>query len=210
MRVLLVHGLGRTPLSMRHLARTLRRHGHAPALFGYLPLREPFARIVARLATRLRDWEAAGEPYAVVGHSLGGLLLRVAAAELPPRWLQHIVMLGTPNRAPRLARVAVRAAPFRWFTGDCGRLLADPAFFERLPAPSVPYTIVAGVRGPRGRVSPFADELNDGVVALEEARLREDDPVHTVPVLHTWMMNDRRVQAHVLAALAAGAPAGTA
>lgn len=149
---------------------------------------------------RLERLAAAGE-YAVVGHSLGGVLLRDALARqrgAPPR---HLVMLGTPNRPPRAARIAVRFPPFRWLAGDCGARLASTAFYETLPRPAVPYTVIAGTRGFGGRWSPFAGAPNDGLVAVDEARVGDGDEILTFPVAHTFMMNDRRVQRAVRAAL---------
>jgi hypothetical protein len=80
-------------------------------------------------------------------------------------------------------------------------LLARPAFFSRLPVPSVPYTIVAGCAGPVGRRSPFGHEPNDWLVAVEETKITPGDEPTILPVGHTFMMNDRRVQAVVCRAL---------
>ncbi|HEU4697834.1 MAG TPA: hypothetical protein VFS40_01500 [Gemmatimonadales bacterium] len=206
MTVLLVHGLGRTPFSMRLLGRRLRRAGHEPRYFGYAPWAERHARIVGRLAARVRALDATGAPWAAVGHSLGGLLLRLAIADVAPRHLAHLVMLGTPNQPPRLARRAVRVAPFRWLTGESGRQLASAEFYARLPAPTHAYTLLAGTRGVSGRLSPFGDEPNDGIVALSEVRVRPGDAVRTFPITHTFMMNHRAVQDAVLALLAGGGP----
>ena len=200
MRVLLVHGLGRTPVSCVRLARALRRSGCLVESFPYLAFAQRYARIVERLVGRLERHAAAGE-YAVVGHSLGGILLRDALARLsgaPPR---HLVMLGTPTRPPRASRIAVRFPPFRWFAGDCGARLASPAFYETLPRPAVPYTVIAGTRGLGGRWSPFAGAPNDGLVAVDEARLGDGEDILTFPVAHTFMMNDARVQGAVRHAL---------
>jgi hypothetical protein len=199
-RVLIVHGLGRTPVSCLRLARTLRRSGCLVESFPYVAFAQAYGRIVDRLVARLELLAAAGE-YAVVGHSLGGILLRDALARLscaPPR---HLVMIGTPNRSPRAARIAVRFPPFRWFAGECGACLASPAFYRTLPRPAVPYTVIAGTRGLGGRWSPFAGEPNDGLVAVDEARLGDGEEVLTFPVAHTFMMNDARVQQAVRAAL---------
>ena len=103
-KVLLVHGMGRTPLSMWRLARTLRRAGLATEGFGYVAAWQPVSAIVDRLRARLEAM--ADGDYVVIGHSLGGLLLRAAVATLPrgvPR-PQRIIMLATPNHSPRLAR----------------------------------------------------------------------------------------------------------
>jgi hypothetical protein len=192
--VLLVHGLGRTPLSLFGLAPALRRAGHRTRFFAYSPTLEPLPRIVRRLTAVLRSLAARGRPVGLVGHSLGGLLLRACLPAAPGLRVHHLVMLGTPNRPPRLGRRAWRYAPFRLLTRDCGRLLADPAAIPALPVPAVPYTLVAGTAGPVGRWSPFGDDPNDGVVAAAEVPVRTGDPVLHFPVWHTVMMNDSRVQ----------------
>lgn len=200
LRVLLVHGLGRTPVSCRSLARSLRRTGCATESFVYAAFAQSFDAIVARLVRRLESIAARGQ-YAVVGHSLGGVLLRAALPRLRGPAPRHLVMLGTPNRPPRTARLAAGFRPFRWIAGECGTCLANTDFYRHLPEPSVPYTVIAGTRGLRGRWSPFGADPNDGLVAVEETRVRDDDPVLTLPVAHTFMMRDRAVQAFVKQAL---------
>lgn len=189
MTVLLVHGLGRTPLSLFGLAAALRRAGHATPFFGYSPTLETLPHIVGRLADRLRRLARAGRPVGLVGHSLGGLLLRMALPLVPELVVKRLVMLGTPNRPPRLAGHAIRWWPFRRLARDCGRLLACPETIPALPAPDVPYTLIAGTAGPRGRWSPFGDEPNDGVVAVSEVSIRDDDRPVLVPAWHTLLMN---------------------
>jgi hypothetical protein len=199
-RVLLVHGLGRTPVSFVRLGRALQREGCVTASFPYAAFAQSVESIVGRLAARL-DALAGASDFAVVGHSLGGLLLRAAIPRMrsaPPR---HLVMLGTPNQPPRAARLAARMLPFRWIAGECGTCLSSQSFYDTLPPPMVPYTLIAGTGGITGRWSPFGSEPNDGLVAVGETRVVPEDPVLTFPVSHTFMMNDRRVQAAICDAL---------
>jgi pimeloyl-ACP methyl ester carboxylesterase len=194
MRVLLVHGLGRTPLSMQRLGRDLRRAGVEPRLFGYVPAMERFDRIVERLQ---REMERLAEAeYAAVGHSLGGLLLRVAVARLAPgiRPPKHLVMLGTPNRSPRLARRVQRWLIYRIISGDAGQVLASPARMAGLPVPSVPLTVIAGTGGPTFHRGPFPGEANDGLVAVSETRMGGHEEYIELPIWHTFMMNHPRVR----------------
>jgi alpha-beta hydrolase superfamily lysophospholipase len=140
MRVLLVHGLGRTPLSLLWLARDLSRAGHQPVLVGYIAALESWRTIRARVRSRLEAAARGGTPYAAVGHSLGGLLLRSALTDWPARLRlpRRIVMLGTPNQPPRLARRFRNAWPYGLVGGECARLLAHPPFYHTLPPPPVP------------------------------------------------------------------------
>lgn len=193
-RVVLVHGMGRTPLSMWRLARTLRRSGFVPELFGYVAAWERFEDIVGRLRVVLEA--AAGDDYVVVGHSLGGLLLRAAVASLPAgvRRPRRIIMLATPNHAPRLARRFEHVWWYRMLNGDAGRLLASESRLLAIPVPDVPCTIIAGTRGIRGRWSPFGDEPNDGLVAAAETELAGHGEWMSLPLRHPFIMNDARVR----------------
>jgi len=194
-QVLLVHGMGRTALSLYRLARDLESAGHRARLLGYVAAVESFARIVTRIHNRLARLARGGSPYAVVGHSLGGLLVRAALARSPvDRPPAHVIMLGTPNRSPRLARQYQRRWLYRWVNGDSGQVLAQTRFFEQLPSLTVPYTIIAGTKGWPGRPGVFGGEANDGVVAVSETTMADTDAPIEVPVRHTFMMNDPRVR----------------
>ena len=204
MQVVLVHGLGRTPLSLAGLARDLRRSGHHTRLVGYVGALERYDAIVARIRRQLHAAAAGPEPVAAIGHSLGGLVLRAALAGWPanlpaPR---SLIMLGTPQVPPRLARRFRDRRVYRWVNGECGQLLARSEFFAGLPATQVPLTLIAGTRGWPGTLGPFGREPNDGVVAVSEIRGPGGPPVAELPASHTFMMNDRRVRALVREALA--------
>ena len=117
---------------------------------------------------------------------------------VPELAVHRLVMLGTPNRPSQLARRASLWSPFRWFTRDCGRFLACSEYEPALPPLAVPYTLIAGTAGPRGPWSPFGDEPNDGVVAVAEIPICETDVPLLFPVLHTFMMNNARVQGAII------------
>ncbi|MGA7932587.1 MAG: alpha/beta hydrolase [Kovacikia sp.] len=197
MHVVLIHGLGRTPLSLLSLEWRLQEAGHTTEQFGYVAFNESYDRIVERLQMRLQALPAQ-ESYGVVAHSLGGLLTRSALALPTIASPAHIVMLGTPNQPPRLAAHAWQLPLFQWFSGQCGFNLTSAEFYAAIPAIQTPYTIVAGTKGPRGLLSPFGMEINDGIVALSETRLSNQDQIVELDVWHTFMMNDHTVQETVL------------
>ena len=209
MQVLLIHGLARTSLSLLKLEARLRQAGHQTEHFGYFACVDSFDVIVSRLQQRSQMMADRGA-YGVVAHSLGGILTRAAlgSAIVPPP--EHVVMLGPPNQMPRLAPIAWHLPPFRWYTGQCGFNLTCPAFYKTLSSLNSPYTIVAGTNGPRGALSPFGDEVNDGIVALSETRLSAEDNIVQLPVWHTFMMNHPAVQNQVIKALSKGVTSRTA
>jgi hypothetical protein len=200
MRALLVHGIARTPLSLVRLGGDLRRIGCAPEYGGYFATTESFARISNRVSRRVAALAGAGDDYVLIGHSMGGLLLRIAAASLPPSLPgpRHLIMLGTPNHSPRLARRLHPSIFYKLMHGDCGRVLADPNVFANIPSPTHPSTIIAGTRSLEGPDSPFGDEPNDGIVALAEARLTVDIPVIELYVGHARMPGAKEVRDAVL------------
>ncbi|MGB5634389.1 MAG: alpha/beta hydrolase, partial [Waterburya sp.] len=102
MKILLIHGLSRTPLSLLGLEQSLQQTGLATEHFSYFAVTESFDRIVKRLRVRLQALASQGD-YGIVAHSLGGLLTRAALGLGLIKLPQHIVMLGTPNQLPRLA-----------------------------------------------------------------------------------------------------------
>jgi hypothetical protein len=198
---MLVHGLWRTPVCMLSLGRRLKTAGHGARQFAYISVAESYERIVGRLAAQLSQLGAEG-PYAAIGYSLGGVLLRAAIARVEGPPPVHLVMLGTPNRVPLLARRLSSFGAFHVALGESGSKLSQEAFYADLPVPAIPYTIIAGTRGPVGRLSPFVNEPNDGLVAVGETRVRDDDVPILVPVTHAFLPNARIVQTTVAEVLA--------
>lgn len=196
MHLVLVHGMGRTPLSMRRLARSLKRAGHEAHQVGYSAAIEPVDQIVARVRERLEACTRHGAPCVAIGHSLGGVLVRLALAVEPPpeRPPRHLIMLGPPNQSPQLARRLHRFWPYRLVNGEAGQRLADPAFYAAMPPLQVPYTIIAGVGGRRDRWSAFGGQPNDGLVSRDETRCDPADHVLEVPARHTFLMNHPEVR----------------
>lgn len=204
MQALFVHGMGRSPLSGWRLLVRLRAHGITPHALGYATPFQNFDSIRNRLVARITALATQGD-YVLIGHSLGGVLLWAAVAALPVgvRLPCAIFLLGSPVRPSRLAHKLRNNWLFRLLAGDCGQLLASAERMARIEAgtvsvSSVPVIGVVGVRGWRGRWSPFGDEVNDGIVALSEVSAAWLTEEIQVPVFHTYMPSSKRVAALVL------------
>jgi pimeloyl-ACP methyl ester carboxylesterase len=203
MHTYLLHGMARTPASMMILAARLKRAGYPVRLFGYSVTVESLDEIVDRFVERVRTEVGEGEEYAVVGHSLGNVITRLAGPRLPPGFARF-AMLAPPNRFARSAWVMRKNPIFKAITRDTGQRLGDQVFYEALPRPDVPSLIIAGNAGPRARWLPLGAEPNDGILTVEESQL-DGVPMVQVPALHTWLMNRRDVFRAVRDFLAAGA-----
>jgi len=200
MQALFIHGMGRSPLSCWPLLRRLRANGVHASAFGYLAATQHFAKISARLATRIAAM-AGGDDYVLIGHSLGGVLLRAALAALPPGTRQptRVFLLGSPVHPSRLA-IRYRSNPlYLLVTGDCGQLLASEDRMSRIAALSVPTTAILGEQPIRLTSSQFAGEPNDGIVAAAETQADWIGEEIRVPVMHSFLPGNRRVAELILA-----------
>lgn len=210
MRVFLIHGMGRTTTSMASLARDLRTQGHDTTLHGYSVLLHTLDDIADRFVATVAE-VAGGERYAVVGHSLGNIITRMASPRL--LGLSRFVMLAPPNKPPAAARMLSDSALlnpfFAAFCRDAAKKLTSATFYAQLPVPAVPTLIIAGTRGPRAQVFPWRGAKSDGVVGVDETRIDAAghvDMTHIeVAALHTFVMNHPEVRAHVGRFLAEGA-----
>ena len=193
MKILLIHGLGRTPLSMSGLAAALQLAGHETELFGYMAWLHSFDDIARRLRDRLQSLSIAGN-YGVVSHSLGSILVRAALAKTAFPQPACVVMLAPPNQSPRLGRWASRLLPYQLFSKQCGANLASSDFYNCLSPLTCPYTIIAGTAGIVGPMSPFGYEANDMIVGLEETKMQPSDRPLEVRAFHSFIMNNPEVQ----------------
>ena len=192
---MLIHGMGRTPLSMLCLRRRLRQQGHRVHLFGYLPAIESLAGVTRRLVKRIQE-KIGVRPYVLGGHSLGCVLIRHAWPQLqaPPR---RCFFMAPPMRVCRAATYFAPNWVYRLVTGEMGQLLAQDSFMTQLSLPAR-LTIYAGTAGPRGKWYPLADEVNDSILTLSEASAAPPVRMVQVPCLHTFIMCTAWVSADIL------------
>ena len=194
MIVLFVHGMGRTPLSGWRLLHRLRRAGLKTTTFAYSVALNNFDAIVALLRAQITSL-AATEDYIVIGHSLGGVLLRAALNSLPPGTAlpRHVYLLGSPILPSRIATRLQRNWLFRTLTRDCGQLLGSVDRMNAIGPPAVPVTGIVGTRGIANRFGIFGDEVNDGLVSVSEVGAPWLTRCVEVPVFHTLLPSSARV-----------------
>lgn len=194
MQALFVHGMGRSPISGLPLLWRLRRHGLSTSTFGYFTSVESFGHIRRRLVAKMASMASVG-PYLLIGHSLGGVLLRSALESLEadtPR-PHRLFLLGSPVQPPRLARKLRPSPIYRALAGDCGQLLASGERMATIGMPQVQTTAVIGERTLPWMKDPFEGESNDGVVAMSEVCADWLEDRVYVNVSHTLLPSSRAV-----------------
>jgi pimeloyl-ACP methyl ester carboxylesterase len=107
--VILVHGWALNAGSFWLLRRRLLRDGWSPIYcFPYASLGakvEPAAERLRAFVQQISTGAAAKRPLTLVGHSLGGLVVRYFVRRYPAPAVRRIVTLGTPHCGTELARV---------------------------------------------------------------------------------------------------------
>jgi len=219
--VLTLHGMIRTRHSMNSMANYLRTTGGRTVYqVGYPSTHESMHDLAMSFDRLMRRFDEV-EEVDVVCYSMGSLLLRhwlgdVAgeeAARQPaveagtsayvprrPR-LRRCVMVGPPNNGAVRAHLwqtsMVTRELFSLVVGDAGEQLG-PRFHEikdRLATPHAEFGIIAGGKGDG---AGWHDEIpgdDDGTVGVEETKLPGAADFTVVPVRHTFLTADSRVQA---------------
>jgi hypothetical protein len=180
--------MGRSPLSGALLLWKLSRAGFKVGGFGYSVSLGDFAGIRDRLVKTVSQL-AASDDYVLIGHSLGGVLLRSALNVLPPgsRMPQHLFLLGSPVQPARLAQKLQNNPIYRVITRDCGRLLGSDSRMSEIGPVAVPTTCIVGVRGLPWKLTLFRGEKNDGIVSHSEVVADWATEEVQVPVFHSLL-----------------------
>ncbi|MDO4441394.1 MAG: alpha/beta fold hydrolase [Moraxella sp.] len=196
---LLIHGLHMNGLYMRPLAKKLSHAGfntHAPSYHS-------LTKSIDAHSAMLHDWLSRhhdGSPINLVGHSLGGLVIRHFLANFSEHSVHRCVTLGTPHQGSicstytnRLLPPLVRKAHFGALDGTC------PALSDGISMGVIAGTKSIGLGLPllhyhskKHRLSPD-EHQNDGTVYLSETPLVGASDYLVMPVSHTGFLTDNQV-----------------
>lgn len=107
--VLLVHGLYHNPSAWLLLRRRLRRAGFTDIrTFAYSSWDAEFFSIARSLEARIAELSTSGKGLVLVGHSLGGLLVRhVMSSDAVQGQVLGAVTLGAPHGGSKLAALGI-------------------------------------------------------------------------------------------------------
>ena len=204
-RVILIHGLHQAPFIMRPLAKRLQNQGFNTHQYGYRSLRDGIKTNSQRLNSWLQDYHDPKQPIDLVGHSLGGLIIRDFVADYPEWQIGHCVTLGTPHRGSICADYIWRLTP-----AMVGKSYVDALDGTVAPLPKhINLGAIAGDypyglgqiflhyhnRKLRKAGTPLMAEhsAHDGTVYVTETKLESAADHLILPVSHTGMLTDETV-----------------
>lgn len=202
--VVLLHGLMRTHRSMKPLEAALKTAEHPNVVrFSYASTRSSI-RDHAMALRNVLDGFPPNTEFSFIGHSMGNIIVRHLLNDLQrdkdpqeilPR-CQSMVMLGPPNQGAAIARRLAPTGVFEWVTGKGGMELGAQweELEKNLATPHFPFLIIAGDVSDSKVQNPLVDGSGDFVVSLEEAKLEGAEAFHTVPSLHSVLMNDEEAR----------------
>ena len=190
--VILVHGLFHNPGAWALFRRRLQARGFSTACFGYSSWGTDWESTVENLKRYLRETLPADPQQDVhlVGHSMGGLLLRCALADLDEPRIRTLVTIGTPFGGSKLSPFALSS--LGRYLGHQGETVGRVA---ALPTPGGVRCLA--LRSPADNMVLPNSALRCGLAGWEE---KETRPVSHVAMLHAgevfeeaaaWMAGSR-------------------
>lgn len=203
--VVLLHGLGRTPLSMGPLARLLEEDGFRVVNLGYPSRGRPIDELVDSLDTALAAC-CPGTTVHFVTHSLGGILVRAYVLSHGAERVGRVVMLSPPNGGSEVVDRLEGLGPLEWLLGPTFVELGtdSAALPARLGAPGFEVGVITGERSVNPLFSWWLPGPDDGAVTVASARLDGAAAFLVVPYSHTFIMRKEDVIKQVIAFLRTG------
>ena len=199
---IILHGLHMNPWMMRPLARKLSRAGFRTHSLGYHSLANPIETHSSKLNDWLSQHHPQDAPLYLVGHSLGGLVIRHFLATYPDWQVMRSVTLGTPHQGSTTASYVKHYLPQLVSHAYIGALDGTCP----LPPHDAKIGVIAGSR-PWGLGLPFITlhshlhrhdthqtldaRINDGTVYLSESRLNTAADYLILPTSHSGLVSDK-------------------
>jgi triacylglycerol lipase len=206
--VVLLHGLGRSSLSMKRIQWTLQSAGYQVVNVSYPSRRFSVEQLSQNYLQEIMATKVPANASKVhfVTHSMGGIILRQYLTQHTITNLGRVVMLAPPNHGSKLADKLKSRAFSRWVLGPAGCELGTSA--KDLPQRLGPVNFPLGVIAGDVSLNPFFSRVlsapDDGKVSVESAKITGMSDFAVVHSSHTWMMWNSQTLRYILTFLKEG------
>ncbi|WP_434764012.1 alpha/beta fold hydrolase [Vibrio fortis] len=195
--VVIIHGLTRSGRSMSELNQRLLDAGYQTCVLDYSSVGVSINELITDTDKQIHQCTEEAKVVHLVGHSLGGLLIRYHlqaddALEQQGR-LGRVVMIGTPNRGSEVADHYSEKFWSDWF-GEVPKSLTtnEAGIAQNLNEPNYPVGVIAGTKTYRWTRENF-DKANDGLVSVDSAKISTMDAYWEVNLPHHQLRSDPKV-----------------
>lgn len=201
----LLHGHARTSKSLKMMELALQRAGYRVLNVNY----ESRVGIVEEIAPAVLPevFKKCGDAKInIITHSLGGILVRYWLLQGDPANIGRIVMLAPPNKGSEIVDNFAESKLFKWRLSPALEQLSTSkdSLPNTIDVPPFEIGIIAGNRTINPLTSHYIAGDNDGKVSVESTKLEDMKDHITLPVSHTYMMNNPLVIGQVKAFLSTG------
>ncbi len=188
--VILLHGIGRSSHSLSPVQKYLEERGLTCCPFDYPSTRVSLADCAGYLRAVIESMPSVTR-ISFVCHSMGGLVVRRLLSDFSDKRMEHLVMLGTPNKGAEMAAMLKNLSLFRLIYGPAGMQLAGGpgSVVEQLPIPDFPFGVIAGGRGDDAGFNRLLEGDDDGTVTVASTQLPGAADFLLIPRLHSFLMS---------------------
>lgn len=190
-KIFLIHGLFMHGVVMQYMESQLKRLGYEVHTFSYRSIKYSLPENAEKLIAFVEESSNEGDVRHFVGHSLGGLLIRLAYEQAPQYFTGRIVTAGTPHSGSEVAR-RVASAIHEGILGKAYDNALDgelPAWRGEVELGSIAGTKCIGI----GMALEDLERPNDGTVTVSETHLDKATDYLELPISHTALVYSKRV-----------------
>lgn len=193
--VILLHGIGRTPRSMRHLEKALVNLEYQVMNIGYDSRKKSISSLASDIYQHIQPF-CNNKDYVLnfVTHSMGGLVTRQLLAHFNIHNVGRVVMLAPPNQGSEIADFLNNNFLYKLIYGPAGQeLTTHTAKTKPFPNVSAQVGIIAGNRC----IDPISyfilPSKHDGKVTIENTKLKGMSDHIVICASHSFIMHNKNV-----------------
>ncbi len=190
-KLFLIHGLFMHGTIMQYMQRHLDKYGYDVQVFSYRTITRSLHQNAELLVEFIRQQYQHNETCHFVGHSLGGLLIRLAYELSPEYFTGRIVTAGTPHNGSEVAHRVASDIHLNILGGAYEDALDGdlPSWQGKVELGSIAGNKCIGI----GMALRDLEKPNDGTVTVAETQLANQTDHIELPLSHTALVYSKRV-----------------